>query len=172
MIISGSSFLGRSIVCKWILPSKNLPYPVFVIWSSVAALLGSVLLVFLAYFLSHLMGRAVVDDGPDHGVSLIDVFGYLVLAPVFETFVLIFLLRFLSGFGLRVSQVCLLSGLCWGVLHALLIPLSFFGVSWNFFIFSYAYCVWAKGSRKKAFFAAFLPHVFVNVFAVSMMSFS
>jgi hypothetical protein len=54
-------------------------------------------------------------------------------------------------------------------LHALLDPLWFFGTVWSFFVMSCAFLGWRKCSYRRAFIAASVPHVLINL---TVMTFS
>lgn len=95
-------------------------------------------------------------------------FGTIIFAPVVETLLLIFLLRFLQSLRLSDLQACVVSAIIWGIGHAWVHPLAFFGTIWSFFVFNWSFLLWRQRSRAHGYWAAALPHVFVNTVAVAL----
>lgn len=126
-----------------------------------AALVPSMLLLASAYGVFALLGMGV--DPPDFsGPSPIDYFGIVIFSPVVETAVLVVVLKLLLAVRLPPLPAAAVSAVAWGLAHASVETLWFFGTVWSFFVFSYAYVSWRPVSFKHAFLAAGIPHALVN----------
>jgi hypothetical protein len=56
-----------------------------------------------------------------------------------------------------------------GGFHAAFGVIWFFGTVWSFLVFSCAYIGWRPVSFKEAFLAAWIPHVLINLTAMSIV---
>jgi membrane protease YdiL (CAAX protease family) len=91
------------------------------------------------------------------------LFVLVVFAPVFETFLLAFVLNILTNW-IKPRLVCAaISAVFWGAIHGLSAPIWFFGTVWSFFVFSCAFLAWKERSFWAAFAAASLPHALINL---------
>lgn len=135
-----------------------------------AALVPSMLLLASAYAVFALLGMDVEPpDFAESGLSTIDYFGIVVFSPVVETAVLIVVLKLLLALRLPRLPAAAVSAVAWGLVHASVELLWFFGTVWSFFVFSYAYVSWRPVSFKHAFLAAGIPHALVNATALLLL---
>lgn len=107
---------------------------------------------------------------PDRSVSLFEVFGSVVFAPVVETLLLALLIEGLCELSQRAIFIAVVSATLWGILHGTFGALWFFGTAWSFFVFSCAYLRWRKQSFGRAFVAAAVPHALGNATAYSLLA--
>ncbi|MDD2924563.1 hypothetical protein [Rhodoferax sp.] len=98
-----------------------------------------------------------------------EVLGLVVVAPVIETLLLAAILWVLSLLSQNLLLVAAASAVIWAGFHATFGALWFFGTVWSFFVFSCAYLTWRKVSFPRAYFAAALPHAFVNLTVVLIL---
>ena len=103
---------------------------------------------------------------PPTTTSIAQAVGAIVIAPVIETFLLAVLITILSSFISNKVHVALVSGLIWGLGHAVFGLLWFFGPAWIFFILTCAFIAWREKSFKHAYFAAFAPHALNNALGI------
>jgi hypothetical protein len=102
--------------------------------------------------------------------SMREWFGAVLFAPFVETLLLAAVLSLLHKLSDRKVFIAVASGLLWGALHATFGVLWFFGTTWSFFVLSCAYLGWHGRSPRKAFAAAWFPHVLVNLSAMTIIS--
>ncbi len=155
----------RSIVKRMLEP--GISYRRYVLSAYPLALLPSILLVALAYGAVNALGvNSEHIAAPGREVSAGELLGVVVFAPVVETFLLAVLLWFLSLLSRNFVFVATISALLWASLHATYGALWFFGTVWSFFVFSCAYLAWRNASFVRAYFAAALPHMLINLTAM------
>ncbi len=131
------------------------------------ALVPSVVFSLAAWGVVHALGVDISRlEPPKTGTTGADFFGTVIFSPVIETFVLAALLNLLLRCRLRQITMAAISGVVWGLLHALMGPLWFFGTAWSFFIFSCAYLGWREQGFRRAYLAAAIPHALVNLSAM------
>lgn len=106
---------------------------------------------------------------PERSASFGEFLGIVVFAPLVETVLLAGVLRVLSLTSSRAMFVAMASAVIWGGVHAAFGLTWFFGTVWSFFIFSCAYLGWRPVSFKAAFLAAWIPHVLINLTAMSIV---
>ncbi len=143
----------------------------YVVISGVLALTGSVLLLMSAFVADMWWQLEWISENSDASFTAADTFGYIVFAPVVETYMIVCLVWVLAKLNLSHIAICVSSALVWAGLHGLLNPLSSIGTIFSFFIFTHSYLVWKKHSFKRAYLAAALPHVMVNT-AVVVLGFA
>ena len=139
---------------------------VYVIISGIIAFTGSALLLISVFVTDMWWQLEWSPESSDVYITAADAFGYIVFAPVVETYMIVCLVWVLAKLNLSHIAICVSSALVWAGLHGLLNPLSFIGTIFSFFIFTHSYLVWKKHSFKKAYLAAALPHVIVNTAVV------
>lgn len=149
--------------------NKTHSFVLYNIASCVVAILGSLFLLSLTYYINLIFNLGIVNESNNYIVGISDVFGFIVVAPTLETILLVVLINYFLKFDLNHLQVCTVSAVIWGLAHGLIDPVRFLGTVWNFFIFSYSYIHWLSISIKKAFAAAFLPHILINACAVLVL---
>ena len=103
---------------------------------------------------------------PNHDLSLLNIIGSIIFAPLVETLLLIFILTILLSFVSNKFHAAIISGILWGFGHAIYGAIWFFGPACGFFFMSCAYMAWRTKGRTRAFFAALIPHVLNNIFGV------
>lgn len=142
----------------------SINFQLFNISSSLIALIGSYLLLALIYTLDTFFsfGLIVEEDNSGRVIGLIDLFGYILIAPIIETFILGLLIKLFLRSKQEHLTICIVSSIFFGGLHSFVNPVYFFGTIWSFFIFSHCYLTWLNRSIKKAYVAALIPHVFIN----------
>lgn len=150
--------------------ASSLSYEMFLVASSFVAMLGSVALLVLFYYTNDWFDLGWVRIESDYGLSMVDSFGLVIIAPVIETMLLALLLKKLVKMGLPHWQACTVSAMIWGLVHGVIEPARFVGTVWNFFVFSHGYLWWLEASQEKAFIAALIPHVAINAVAVMALS--
>lgn len=134
------------------------------------ALIPSALFYSLARFFAETAGMDVAAHAaPAREVTFGNVFGAVVFAPVFETFMLAGLLGVLLSTSLRPTACAAISAVLWGGFHGLFGALWFFGTAWSFFVFSCGYISWRRASFRHGFLAAAVPHALVNSIAILLL---
>ncbi|WP_374762175.1 CPBP family glutamic-type intramembrane protease [Massilia scottii] len=96
-------------------------------------------------------------------------FGTIIFAPVLESLLLGLTIKGLSRY---VNRPCLIAGTCaliFGALHGLFALSWFFGTVCSFFAFSYAYLYWSGRSLRQAYVAACVPHMLINLTAMTLV---
>ena len=88
----------------------------------------------------------------------------VVIAPIIETYLLIFTLFVLRNWRFKTEglKLAIIAGILWGLLHSVQSWPRFFAPAWSFFIYSTAYETWRLTSFKKAFSVAALIHALHN----------
>jgi hypothetical protein len=107
---------------------------------------------------------------PEPDPSLVGAIGAIIISPIVETYLLALLIHLLCAFIGNKLRAAALSGILWGIGHALFGVLWFFGPAWIFFIFSCAYIAWHEKSFKHAYIAACVPHVLNNAVLIAISS--
>lgn len=106
---------------------------------------------------------------PGRSVAFRELFGVVIFAPIAETFLLALGLQVLHRVNSRPLVAITASAVAWGLLHALVAPVWFFGTVWSFFVFSAAYFGWRPHSFRHAFVAAAVPHALLNFIAMALL---
>jgi len=89
----------------------------------------------------------------------------VLLAPLFETFLLAVGIHVLQWLSKRKGFVVAVSAILWGIMHALGGVLAFVGTAWSFFVMSCGYLTWHERDPAKGFLAAAVPHLLNNALA-------
>ena len=143
--------------------------PVYPQWRYCLLLVPIALVPSACLFLaaSHAFGLAGADttsmSPPALVLSAGEFFGVVVFAPVVETYVLAGFIGLLARAKFGPLSMVLMSALLWGCLHAVFGLLWFFGTVWTFAALSSAYIAWRRVSFRRAYVAAFVPHVLINL---------
>ena len=131
------------------------------------AIVPSIILCAIVDYVAKINGMNVKELWPpSQSFSFLQLLNMVVASPLIETFLLGALIRFLAKFLSNNYAIAAISALSWGLLHALLAPLWFFGTVWSFFVFSLMYLKWLTRSSRDAFKAAAAAHVLVNLCAI------
>lgn len=138
----------------------------YVVAAGVFAFFGSLIIISGVFATNEIFSLNLIPDNNDASVLLIDVFGYIVLAPIIETFLIVLMVAGMKHLKMSHLMICIISALIWGGLHAIIAPMNFFGTIFSFFIFTHSYMIWQKHSFKYAYFAAALPNVILNSLVV------
>lgn len=95
----------------------------------------------------------------------------VVFAPLFETFILAFLIYFIQIFFKTKAIIftSILISFIFGVIHGLNTSIQFLGTFWTFFVISTTYIAWRKHGFRHAYFAALIPHSLLNLTAFILM---
>lgn len=134
------------------------------------ALLPSAAFVGLAYGLAVALGvDTTAFAPPDREASFKDFFGAVVFAPLAETLLLGGLLWLLGRLSSQPLFIAAVSGVLWGGLHGAHGLLWFFGTFWSFFVLSCGYLAWRPLGFGRAFAAATLPHMLINLTAMMLV---
>lgn len=134
------------------------------------ALIPAAVLVGLVTLASHFVLGDLSDYArPMPSFSLANFVGTVIVAPIAETLMMAISLPLIHFYMRRIVVSALVSGLLWGLLHALITPLAFVGPAWAFFVLSASYLAWRDVSFKKAFAVAFIPHAFNNALILSAL---
>ena len=107
---------------------------------------------------------------PDRTVSLSELLGSVLFAPLVETLLLAGVLRLLTLCTQNPVRLAICSALIWGALHGFAGALWFFGTASSFFVYSCAYLAWRKISFAHAFVAAVLPHALINATVMALLA--
>lgn len=134
------------------------------VYNSALSLSGSLVLVTTAYIAARSLGADWVTTGVSslQQINFGTVLGVVVVAPLIETFLVIAGLGILRSTGIGFFASAAVSGVAWGMLHGLLMPIRFLGTCFSFFVFSCAYLAWHRQSFRKAYWAATIPHMLIN----------
>ncbi|MCQ8879848.1 hypothetical protein NQT69_17765 [Pseudoalteromonas shioyasakiensis] len=120
----------RSVLLK-----KGSPFALYCVFAGGIALLGSFIILAFIYLIDSLFN---FGWGPSNEaeavVTFADFFGYIILAPVIETFILGFFIRLLLRTKLTHLWICIVSAIGWGALHALVETVNFL-VQFGAFLF-------------------------------------
>jgi hypothetical protein len=109
-----------------------------------------------------------LSERPEFEITMIDFISIVVFSPLLETFLMVFVFFVIKKFTRKFSFICLTSSLLWAFLHSLLIPVWGLVTFFSFLIFSIAFQVWDKVSRKDAYIVVFSIHALVNLFAFTL----
>ena len=131
---------------------------------SIATVAGAMLIVAVLFTINELfdLGFIPQDHYDNFSLNRWDTLGYIVIAPIIETYLLALIIKFGLKAGLTPLKVGIANTLLWAILHSLINPTSFLGSLWNFSVFSYGYLHWLSDSFKQAYLAALVPHVVLN----------
>lgn len=105
----------------------------------------------------------------DGSMNNFDIFGTIILAPVVETYLLIFLVWFLSQFTNNKMAISIISAVIWGLFHGLNGAIKIFGTAWSFFILTLIYLKWRDRNFKVAYLMTLVPHILFNLMVVMLM---
>ena len=162
------AFRSRKLVARLLSPNISLWRYSLEAWP--IALIPSVLLLVLAAGLFALAGVSFESVAPPaREVSVSSFLGVVIFAPIVETLILIGGIKVLGSISSCPVVVAMMSALVWGLLHGSFGALWFFGSVWSFFVLSCAYLAWRDQSFIAGFIAASVPHVLVNLTAMSML---
>lgn len=158
-------------MCNFLVGPPRGSLPAYAVKTALASGLGSAALVFVAFAVGDMFGIAPSEEeGPQHAITWLQLFGLVVFAPLVETMLLAGLVTGLAALIRSWLIVAVLSALIWGGLHALLHPFWFFGTVWSFFLYSCGYLRWREHSHGRAFVAAALPHALVNAAVFGLLA--
>ncbi len=149
---------------------KQKDFIAFCVKTTLIASIPAVALAFAAHFILSSIFPGAEWLYPKHTETnvYIDILGAVILGPIIETYILIKLLSFIRIYESRNFRVCILAGIIFGVFHGLFGVVWFFGPCWLFMVFSYNYLIWEVRDFKLAFWAACIPHMLHNGFALSI----
>lgn len=142
------------------LQSKS--FGLYCLGAGLVSLIGSTALIGIVLGIARLLDIDIQWPDSTDKISLADLFGTVLFAPMIETVLLIAILNLFGHLGLGFNASCVSSALMWGIAHGFLQPVRFFGSILSFLVFSFGYFLWRSQSRNKAFLAALTPHMFVN----------
>lgn len=111
----------------------------------------------------------VMLDPPSRSATFSEFFGCIFFGPVFETLLVGLTIKAICRFF---HQPCLIAGICaliFGGAHGLVAVSWFFGTVCSFFAYSYAYVYWSSRSLHKAYVAACVPHMLINLTAMILI---
>jgi hypothetical protein len=148
---------------SFLFDAPTMPLWRYALLSVPLALIPSILLSQSVQWLLIFGGVDVVSISPSKIIpSVHAAFSAIVMAPIFETLILAYMLTVLASSSLRRIWVVVIAAIVCGCFHGIFARLWFFGTVWSFLIFSCAYLVWRQVSFRKAFLAAALPHALIN----------
>lgn len=159
--VSGPGALRRSLSAFLFAP--QMPLWRWCLLAFVLAFVPTTILVLLVVGWLHLAGVDIrtLARAPMQ-VSASTALVLILLAPLFETFVLAVGIHVLQAFSKRRGFVVSASAILWGVVHALGGVLAFVGTAWSFFVMSCGYLAWHERDPAKGFLAAAVPHLLNN----------
>jgi hypothetical protein len=148
---------------------KKLSIIPYCVLCGLTAFFGALLIIGSAV----MFGVDLESQMPEYPVNIDFTFNHVlvigVVWPAIETVILITFLNILFKSRLSKHQCCIISAVLWGFLHGLFAPIKFLTALWTFYIFSISYCLWKKHGNKKAFIAAALPHIILNISSLALM---
>ena len=94
-------------------------------------------------------------ESPDIKITVIGFLGTVILSPLGETLLMTLSFGLIKSFTNKFSVICFVSALFWAGLHSLAIPAWGLVTFFTFLVFSVAFQVWDKVSRKDAYIIVF-----------------
>lgn len=95
--------------------------------------------------------------------NMVDFIGLVLFAPIVETMLMVPIIALLKLVFSRIYAICATSALIWATIHGLLVPIQAITIFPQFFIFTLAFLVWDKQSRKSAYLVVMSIHMLNNV---------
>lgn len=130
--------------------------------ASLTSFVGAFVLILLSSFIFN-FDDSVTYKNRDIQLNILDIGGYTLIAPLLETYLLIFIAKHLISTKRTIHLYSLLIGIVFAFLHSIIVPISFLGILLSFYIYAYSYFHWRE---KSSFFVSFsmclLPHIFTN----------
>ncbi|NHZ83214.1 CPBP family intramembrane metalloprotease [Massilia sp. CCM 8695] len=111
----------------------------------------------------------VMLDPPSRSATFSEFFGAIFFAPLFETLLVGLTIQVLSKYFHRPFLIAGISAMIFGGAHGLVAVSWFFGTVCSFFAYSYAYVYWSSQSLRKAYVAACVPHMLINLTAMTLV---
>jgi membrane protease YdiL (CAAX protease family) len=145
------------------------PFWRYVLIASIFDVIPDIVILLSVTLLLHVLG-VNFDALRSYGPRSFSFVSTVILAPLFETFILAGFIEILSKYVRRPLTVTVVSAACWGIVHALRSPISFFGVTAGFFVNSYSYLTWRKRSFARSYAVAFIPHAVNNLIALVLVT--
>ncbi|EOW9192533.1 TPA: hypothetical protein ACMDP5_003575 [Vibrio cholerae] len=108
-------------------------------------------------------------DGPDVGMTLIDVFGTVLVGPALETLLMTLILVLIAKFTDRIFLSACLCAFVFSVLHSMSHPLWGIFTFIPFVVFGVAFQVWRQSSTKVGFTIGFSIHALHNSYYVLLV---
>ncbi|ALO34671.1 hypothetical protein CMT41_08020 [Colwellia sp. MT41] len=108
------------------------------------------------------------SESPDIKINVIGFLGVVIISPLGETLLMTLSFFVIKLFTNKFSVICFVSAFFWASLHSLLIPAWGLVTFFTFLVFSIAFQVWDKVSRKDAYIIVFSIHALVNFFAFTL----
>lgn len=87
------------------------------------------------------------------------------IGPAIETLLLILTIMLVKKFTPNILVISISVGILWGAAHGMQSLIWIGNTAWYFYIFSIAYINWLPKSFIKAYFAATVPHIMINLSA-------
>ena len=115
-----------------------------------------------------LLFSALTPPRHHHQVGGIAAFSALVVAPLLETLLLALTLKIISIFAGTHRSIAIVSGLAWGLLHAIVWPPAIV-VGWPFYVMSRSYLAWRPLGFGHAFYVVALVHAAYNLIPALFM---
>lgn len=164
---------GSWLYRKLFLPDRSLGNYVLRLWA--IQLFGSIPFIAIGYFVA-----AAAGDSRDFDVSVRSRTDMIILllvvgivAPVIETLILWASTSLLRLFLRNRVIIAAISGVGWGIAHAVSNDLpNGFGASWAFFCMTAAFLGGARTSEWRGVFVAFTVHTINNTFVALMVTFT
>jgi hypothetical protein len=154
-----------SWICRFLFNTRQ-PFWRYCLVAYPLALIPSLFLSAAWYWFSEVSGVKLTPAPVVSPYFATTFFLVVVFSPVLETLLLVFFIYIFSKVTNRNLVIAWLSALLWACMHGAVAGAWFFGVVWNFFIFSCAYLAWRRHSFAKGYFAAALIHALINLSAV------
>lgn len=118
---------------------------------------------FIGFVIAYTLGYFFADSPtPSIELSIVTIFGIVILSPITETLFMIPILFFLKKVTRNIFIIALLSAFFWSCLHSIQNPLWGLGVFCLFYILSLAYLYWEKHSVENALIVVMLIHSINN----------
>ena len=151
--------------------NSSLSFKSFNIRSSILTIVGSYLILLFTYSLDFSTGESELFDKSDEEInlSLLDYFGYIFIAPIVESSLILFAASLLGKFRKDHFSICMSIALAFATLHFLFDPMSSLGILWSFFIFTHCYLIWSNESLGRAFVSALIPHISLNIVSICVL---
>lgn len=150
--------------------SRNCPLWLYCLLAGATAFGGSYL---LSESVGALLGAFNIDTAALSPAAFRkDAMGYLLVvlaSPLLESLLLAGTLKLTTYLTDKPLRQASMAAVVWALLHALAAPMWFFGVLFSFFIFALGFVIWRPVSWWAAYAAAAIPHMLVNLVAMTFV---
>ena len=142
----------------------------YVLFASVTSFLGGSILIFISEYLISSAGIEIHTINRDINLNSTDIFGYIIFAPLLESFLIAFFSMWYKPNQLNKHTFSFIIAFIFAMVHIYFVPMSFLGVLFSFYIYAYSYLIWReKVNRYIGYWSAAIPHIIANAIALSIV---